>query len=51
MQNRQQQTPVDMATQLHFICSDTVATYLSESLLGMENEMGEMGDAPGMLLR
>jgi hypothetical protein len=50
MQSRRQQTPVDMAMQLHAICSDTVATYLSESLLGMENEMDEMGDAPGVLL-
>jgi hypothetical protein len=46
MQNRCQQTPVAMAMQLHAICSDTVATFLSESLLEMENEMDEMGDAP-----
>jgi hypothetical protein len=38
MKNRRQQTPVAMATQLHAICSDAVATYLSESLLEMENE-------------
>jgi hypothetical protein len=50
MQNRRQQTPVAMAMQLHAICSDTVATFLSESLLEMENEMGEIGDAPGVLL-
>jgi hypothetical protein len=50
MQNHRQQTPVAMAMQLHAICSDTVATFLSESLLEMENEMGEMGDAPGVLL-
>jgi hypothetical protein len=48
MQSRRQQTPVAMAIQLHAICSDTVATYLSESLLEMENEMDEMGDAPGV---
>jgi hypothetical protein len=50
MQNRRQQTPVAMATQLHSICSDAIATHLSESLLEMENVMGEMGEAPGMPL-
>jgi hypothetical protein len=51
VQNRRQQTPVTMATQLHSICSDAIATYLSESLLEMENEIGEMGDAPGIPVR
>jgi hypothetical protein len=46
MQNRCQQTPVVMAIQLHAICSDTVATFLSESLLKIENEMGDLGDDP-----
>jgi hypothetical protein len=39
-----------VAAQLHSMCSDAIATYLSESLLEMENEMAEMGDAPGMPL-
>ena len=50
IKNHNQETPVAMAMQLHAICSDTVATYLSESLLRIENEMDEMGDAPGVLL-
>jgi hypothetical protein len=32
--------------QLHSICSDTVATYLSEIFVGMENEMDEWGGMP-----
>jgi hypothetical protein len=49
IQDRRQQTPVALATQLHAVCSDAVATFLSESLLDMENEAYEMGDAPGII--
>jgi hypothetical protein len=42
-------TPVAIATQLHAVCSVTVATFLSESSLEMENEAYEKGDAPGII--